>query len=152
MIAKLGLLAGYIIMRLISMIYASKISAGFTTEQMENILADARKKNDANGITGILFFNRKYFLQCLEGPQDKVNDTYNDIVKDDRHSNLIILYYQEIKYRAFSEWHMGYVPESRLSAPILMKYSGSKIFNPYEMSGESAYFLLSELKDITGTA
>lgn len=139
-------------MRLISLIYASKISAGFNPKHMEDILEAARKKNEANGITGILFFNRKYFLQCLEGTQEKVNETYNDIVKDERHSKLVILHYQDISTRVFSDWHMGYVPESRLTAPILLKHSGSSTFNPYEISGDSAYLMLSALNDIIGTS
>ena len=134
-------------MFLTRLIYTSSITKAFTTEDIELILASARKNNDKLNVTGMLCFNRKYFLQCLEGSRADVNTVYHRILNDTRHGNIIMLDYQEISARKFSEWSMGYMPESTLTEPINLKYSGSKIFYPYEMSGDSAFKMMPALKD-----
>jgi hypothetical protein len=40
---------------------------------------------------------------------------------------------------------MGYIPQSSLSRDVILRYSGSPDFEPYQMSGESAYQLLSNV-------
>lgn len=44
---------------------------------------------------------------------------------------------------------MGYMPESSLTAPMNLKYSGKSEFIPYEMSGESAHQMMLELRTLT---
>ena len=41
---------------------------------------------------------------------------------------------------------MGDIPQSHLTTLLKLQFSGSEHFNPYEMSGESAYLMLLELK------
>ncbi|UTA47691.1 BLUF domain-containing protein [Simiduia sp. 21SJ11W-1] len=132
-------------MLLTRLVYTSTISSAFTSDDLEKILEISRKNNPKKGITGMLFFNQKYFLQCLEGSRQEVNATYHKLAKDARHTNIIILDYKEVDFREFSAWSMGYLPESSLTAPIILKYSGLNAFNPYEMSGESAHKMMLEL-------
>jgi hypothetical protein len=54
--------------------------------------------------------------------------------------------YKQINSREFSEWSMGYMPESSLTTPINLKFSGTPEFEPYEMSGESAHSMMLALK------
>ena len=96
----------------------------------------------------MLCFNRKYFLQCLEGSRTNVNNAYHKILNDNRHSRIVMLDYKEITMREFSDWAMGYMPESSLTAPTNLKYSGKSEFIPYEMSGESAHQMMLALKDL----
>ena len=58
---------------------------------------------------------------------------------------MVILDYQEIVERQFANWSMGYIPETSITAPINLKYSGTPEFNPYEMSGESVNRLILKL-------
>ncbi|MBJ6911639.1 BLUF domain-containing protein, partial [Vibrio cholerae] len=97
-------------------------------------------------ITGVLYFNNEYFLQCLEGDREKVNLLYNNIIKDHRHNRVVILDYQEIRNRDFQDWSMGYIPISSITKPLVLKFSSSSNFNPYQLSDSSAYMLLLELK------
>jgi hypothetical protein len=129
-------------------IYTSTISNEITPNEIEKILSNAQINNSKNDITGMLCFSRNKFLQCLEGGRVSVNETYHKILNDTRHSNIVLLNYEEISQRVFSDWSMAYVPESSLSAPINLKYSKSNIFNPYEMSGESIYKMMLELKSV----
>lgn len=69
-------------MFLTRLVYASTISESFTPDDIESILIAARKNNIKTNVTGILCFNRKYFLQCLEGSRTAVNKTYHHILND----------------------------------------------------------------------
>ena len=135
-------------MFLTRLIYVSTISENTAQAPLDDILKVARDKNTKNNLTGMLCFTRKYFLQCLEGSRTKVNETYNKILKDNRHDNLIILDYSEIKEREFSDWSMGYVPSSNMAATINLMFSGSKEFNPYDLPGNSAHLMMLELKKV----
>lgn len=134
-------------MYLVRLIYASKKTQDIGPQDIEQILKSARANNQELDVTGMLCFNRKFFLQCLEGSRKKVNHIYHKILNDPRHSDIVMLDYQEISKREFSAWSMGYMPESSLTRPVLLKFSGSGDFNPYEISGESAHGLMLALRE-----
>lgn len=133
-------------MFLTRLIYTSTITDAFEHTDIEDILLKARGKNEELNVTGMLCFNRKYFLQCLEGSRTNVNLTYHKILNDQRHTRIVMLDYKEIVSREFSEWSMGYMPESSLTRPINLRYSGASDFDPYGMSGESAHHMMIALK------
>ncbi|MBD1581056.1 BLUF domain-containing protein [Pseudoalteromonas sp. S16_S37] len=133
-------------MFLTRLIYASTIGDNFSQHTIEDILESARHNNLRHNITGVLCFNCSYFLQCLEGARTEVNETYKRILNDERHQNVVMLDYREIDSREFSDWTMGYIPSSTISIPINLKFSEASEFNPYAMSGASAYMMLLELK------
>jgi hypothetical protein len=134
-------------MYLTRLIYTSTTSSSFKSNDVENILSEARVHNKKSNVTGMLCFNSNYFLQCLEGCRNEVNMTYHKILNDKRHTNIVMLDYKEIDAREFDSWSMGYLPDSKLTKPINIKYSCSTAFNPYEMSGKSAHLMLLDLKD-----
>lgn len=138
-------------MYLVRLIYASKITEGFSQQDITNILETARHQNNKHNLTGLLCFSHDLFLQCLEGPRTEVNVTYQRILNDPRHSNIILLDYDEIVEREFDQWSMGYIPESSLTAPLNLKYSGTPTFDPYKMTGESVLRLLLALKNSVPT-
>ncbi len=134
-------------MYLVRLVYVSSISADFEPDDLNKILESAKHNNKKNFVTGLLGFNRKIFLQCLEGSRAKVNETYHRILKDSRHDKIIMLDYREIIEREFDDWSMGFIPESSLTTNINLRFSGDDVFDPYEMSGESAHRLMVALKD-----
>jgi hypothetical protein len=136
-------------MFLTRLVYASSISDDFSCDDIEHILAEARTHNKENNVTGMLCFNNKYFLQCIEGSRLNVNSTYHKILNDKRHCNIVLLEYKEISMREFGCWSMGYMHDSSLTASLNLKYSGSADFSPYDMSGEGAHLMMMELKDLT---
>lgn len=136
-------------MYLIRLIYASKMVPS-SPNLIQGILATSKENNEKANVTGILCFNRKYFLQCLEGARTNVNQVYRKINQDSRHDEITILGYEEISEREFGKWSMAYVPESNLTQQILLKYSGQDEFNPYQMTQKSAFLLLAELAEGLG--
>lgn len=131
-------------MQLTRLIYCSKLCP-LSTGTIEKILESSRRYNTANAITGMLLFNGNFFLQCLEGGRAAVNETYGRILRDERHIESVLLSYETIERRAFSDWAMGYVAWSKDLRPIIRAYSITDEFNPYQLSGSSALGLLQEL-------
>lgn len=138
-------------MFLVRLVYASSITEGFNEEEIKKILETARKTNQDLQVTGMLCFAQKYFLQCLEGGRTNVNEIYHKILNDSRHNNIVLLDYKEIVQREFSEWTMGYIPESKLTRPLNLLFSPTADFNPYHMSGESCHQLMLSLKETIPT-
>ena len=133
-------------MFLVRLVYASQITTQFKPESIEKILETARRENVRNDISGVLYFNREYFLQCLEGSRAAVNETYHRISKDERHQNLTLLDYTTISEREFSSWTMAFLPDLKEVSPLVKKFSSSASFDPYKMSGPSCMQLLVALQ------
>ena len=77
--------------------------------EIEQILHVARTKNTKSGITGALMFNDRFFAQVLEGPRIVLEQTFEDIQCDPRHSNVVILDFAPTDGRLFGDWSMGYM-------------------------------------------
>ncbi|WP_333918782.1 BLUF domain-containing protein [Vibrio crassostreae] len=133
-------------MRLTRLIYVSTVCESCDSKALDEILKISHDRNKQSHLTGLLSHNDKYFLQCIEGSRTAVNHTYNHILNDKRHQNVMILYFKEIDCRQFGDWSMGDIPQSNLTELVNLQFSTSNQFNPYEMSGESAYQMLLELK------
>lgn len=106
-------------MFLVRLIYASTAVDALTSTDYQNILASSIKNNAALDITGMLCCDGRYFLQCLEGARTVVNRAYSKILKDPRHTDVMLLSYGEVADRHFSEWAMGYVALSSSAATDL---------------------------------
>lgn len=131
-------------MFLVRLIYTSE-AININEETIADILSTARGHNAKNGVSGILHFNSNYFLQCLEGGRAAVNNVYHKILNDPRHTKPLLLKYDTICERNFSDWSMAYVGEGKLNASTFYKYSKSSDFDPYLMNGDSAFRLLVDL-------
>ena len=96
-------------MFLVRLIYASTAVAVLSPADYQSILITSIKNNSKSDITGMLCCDGQYFLQCLEGSRQAVNNTYSRILNDPRHNNVMLLNYGEVATRHFSDWAMGYV-------------------------------------------
>lgn len=134
-------------MTLVRLTYTSTISEAFRLPDIKAILEAASKNNKLKHITGMLSFNRKFFLQCLEGERAAVNRIYHEITCDPRHEDFLILDYREIAQREFVSWSMGYLEDKEKIAELAVRYSAGSQFNPYELSAESAHRLLLAVRD-----
>ncbi|RZK61154.1 MAG: BLUF domain-containing protein [Hymenobacter sp.] len=83
-------------------IYLSLAVKPFTSEQLEKLLAVARRRNTELAITGILFYGNERFLQVLEGEEEAVRAVYASIKRDPRHQNIITYANKPITQRAFT--------------------------------------------------
>lgn len=129
-------------MYLVSLTYTSEMNV--STDFLD-ILKVSRANNERDGITGVLLFCNNNVVQCLEGSREAVNRAYARIVRDRRHQNPLLVDYRIISTRLFPAWSMGYVPESAVTRPVLLKYSVSQNFEPRLLSGDSCLGMLTEL-------
>lgn len=130
---------------LVRLLYASHSAKPVTQDVIESILEQSRKHNPRLGITGILCQSGNTFLQVLEGGRTAVNLLYNDIVRDARHKNVVVLHYEEVEQRKFAGWTMGQVNLAKVNPSTLLKYSETTVLDPYAMSGRASMALLEEL-------
>jgi hypothetical protein len=130
---------------LVRLLYASRPASPLTASLIDTILAQSQDGNQTKGITGILCFSDDLFLQVLEGGRDEVCELFNAIVRDDRHSNVRILSYEEIPERRFGGWTMGQVNIARVNPSLLLKYSVKATLDPFNCSGRASMALLDEL-------
>lgn len=132
-------------MLLVQLVYASRTADQLTTDQVKDILAASQRSNAQADVTGSLFYNSRFFLQCLEGSRAAVNAVYARILDDPRHSEPTLLCYREAVERDFAGWSMGYVGEGVLKRDTFLRFGPTERFDPLAMSGESARGLLLEL-------
>jgi len=130
---------------LISMTYASRANPNVSAKDFNEILQQAQINNAANGITGMLTFNKDYFLQTIEGPRAQINRLLYSLISDERHHDLQIIDTRELKHREWSKWSMNYASPTEENAAIYLKYSTTIGFNPYLLNAESAHGLMNEL-------
>ena len=105
---------------LVRLLYVSRAQSPEVANTTQSILDSARKYNIANGITGILCFGGGLYLQAVEGGRTQVNELYGHIVRDPRHRDVVLLYYQEISDRRFGGWTMGQVNLAKLNTSIVL--------------------------------
>jgi hypothetical protein len=130
---------------LVRLLYVSRAVEKDSADVIESILESSRSHNLGNGITGVLCYGGGVFLQAIEGGRSAVNTLYNHIATDDRHTDVVLLHYEEIEERRFGGWTMGQVNLSKLNTSIVLKYSEKPQFDPYGVSGNVSLALLQEL-------
>jgi hypothetical protein len=127
------------------LLYASRTSKDIDSTVLDSILAQSRDHNPEAGVTGILCFSGKIFMQVLEGNRREVSKLYNRIAGDSRHSDVEILLFEDITERRFSNWTMGQVNLSKVNPSTLLKYSEKPVLDPFSLGGKVSMALLEEL-------
>jgi hypothetical protein len=130
---------------LVRLLYVSRLADPSKPEVIDSILSESRAHNPALGITGILCYGAGIFLQAIEGGRSQVSDLYNHICKDKRHTDVVLLDFEEIAERRFGGWTMGQVNLAKLNTSIVLKYSEKPELDPYSVSGKVSLALLEEL-------
>ncbi|WP_374515228.1 BLUF domain-containing protein [Niveibacterium sp.] len=130
---------------LVRLLYASRAASPLSAPVVDAILAQSRDHNPKLGITGMLCYSDDLFLQVLEGGRDEVCELFNTIVRDDRHTNVRILSFEEIPERRFGAWTMGHVNIARVNPSLLLKYAERPVLDPFACSGRASLALLDEL-------
>jgi hypothetical protein len=138
-------------MSLCKLIYCSErtppdIALNDQVFDVKQLLAVSRTNNQSLHVSGILYFNDRYFLQCLEGSRSAVNIIYNKIIADPRHIKITLIEYEKISKRSFSNWDMAYINDSSLSQSLFKMFSAEPTFNPYIIPAESVLLLLQAFK------
>lgn len=90
-------------------VYTSTAVEEFSPTDIERLLLDARRRNRALGVSGMLVFHDRTFLQALEGEQRAVNEIFARITSDRRHHDIEILHRgSSLDQRLFGDGSMGF--------------------------------------------
>lgn len=89
-------------------IYLSQPTNFFNALELYQLLRKSRKNNSVREVSGLLLYNKKYFLQYLEGAKEVVQPLVRKIDMDPRHKNMFVLSNGLIRERLFPHWTMGF--------------------------------------------
>lgn len=101
-----------------SLVYSSVAVAPFNDAELDALLLQARARNEALGVTGMLSYHGGSFIQFLEGSEEHVAELMADIEADPRHTDVRILIDERIAERQFSSWTMGYQRMRTTETPV----------------------------------
>jgi len=108
-------------------VYVSQAVKPFSADALGALLEHSRKRNTADGITGLLIyrynddFSRGNFLQILEGPDAALDDVWRRISSDPRHHTVVVVEEGHVAQRMFPDWSMGF---KNVAAVQLADYEG----------------------------
>ncbi|GLQ20606.1 BLUF domain-containing protein [Algimonas porphyrae] len=106
---------------LLEIVYASETPEPMGQDAVRALLDHARSKNAEMGVTGLLCYDNRQFLQIIEGETHVIMDLFFAIQSDPRHTNVRILHEGDIESRAFSDWKMAYEPMPSGLLPTLTR-------------------------------
>lgn len=88
-------------------VYVSTAVHSPSEQVMNNLLSKAQKRNVELGITGILLYKERTFMQYIEGTVDGLEQIYSIIKADKLHTGIIEMLNEPIHVRQFPEWSMA---------------------------------------------
>ncbi len=135
-------------MDLVRIIYCSQFNEEADHSELAKILDKATQNNPKKGLTGLLIFGDDRFLQVLEGEREQVNELYGKIVCDKRNKKNMILCFEEILEREFSDWSMRLLMLTQKNKELLLKYSRAEKFEPESLNSKTSMALLRDAKKI----
>lgn len=92
---------------MLQLLYISSVTKDASDQLVAEILATSRRNNATAGVTGLLLYDGKRFLQALEGSETAVSTTYERIKRDTRHRGIVLLSSKVVETRSFGEWSMA---------------------------------------------
>ena len=91
-----------------ALVYVSTAVRQLTQADIDRLLANARRRNLREGVTGLLLYSHGNFMQYLEGGEAGMATVYDAIKADPLHSGIVELLREPIDCREFEEWAMGF--------------------------------------------
>ena len=112
--------------------YVSTANPDLKEWEIQNLLENARMKNELNNITGIFIYSSGNFFQILEGKKEIVLQLYEKIKQDIRHHSIIKLKDQKVKNLVFSNYISSFtiVSESTNIKGMFKFLKREKHYNP----------------------
>lgn len=91
------------------LLYMSRATRPMAAGEIDQLLARARLRNEALGVTGALLHYGGRFVQVLEGEPEAVEGCFRRILDDPRHAQVLRLHAEAITAPRFMHWSMRYI-------------------------------------------
>ena len=122
--------------------YSRNLVTGSQAEigaEIEQILAASRRNNAQAGITGALMFNSGCFAQILEGPRSELEQTFERIQRDPRHTGVVVLDYARMETRSFPNWSMAFTGENAHDGAAFAAIGRDSGFDPSTITADMIF-------------
>lgn len=107
---------------LYQLVYCSRNTVSDCSPDMAGELAEilqvSRRNNQRDNITGALLFSTGCFAQVLEGSREIVEQTFERIQSDMRHTDTTVLKFDRIEVRDYAAWAMADAGISLIEASV----------------------------------
>jgi hypothetical protein len=97
-------------MALQAIAYASEAVLDLGPDGLEQLAQRSFVRNQLAGVTGLLLFDGRRFLQYIEGPDDGMAVIYSRITYSRQHTDLIELARGRVAQRRMPYWSMRLIP------------------------------------------
>lgn len=125
-------------MKLIRLTYFSRSCLGHDNNErgVSEILAAAVANNRRDGVTGVLICDDHWFLQELEGAENKVSATFERILCDRRHRDVALVTMLAVTERRYPAFAMACAVRDRDNDDLFRHYGEDARFDPRQMRGD----------------
>lgn len=103
------------------LVYVSSATPDAGSIDIQSILDSSRRNNRIAGLTGMLYADRRRFLQVLEGDEADVTATFKRIEADPRHRAVVVLSRRTIDRREFGEWEMAHAAPGHDADALMLR-------------------------------
>ncbi|MBF0289486.1 MAG: BLUF domain-containing protein [SAR324 cluster bacterium] len=132
------------------LIYVSKRDESLNLQEILDIIESSEMHNKEDHLTGMLLYSKNAFMQVLEGDLLQINQTYQRICKDPRHSDIILLSFQMIEHRMFSDWLMKLYDVLQMKMDDrIFDLSEQSPYYPFPINSDSAFEILMMAKYVS---
>lgn len=87
--------------------YISRFAQQIDKTTIDTLVNYVTNHNATRNITGVLLIKNKHFFQILEGENDAIDRLFENIKRDNRHSDVIKLLDLALEDRVFEEYNSG---------------------------------------------
>ena len=108
---------------LIHLAYVSIQTRDMKAADLISLLTEVRGLNESRNISGLLLHKNQSFFQVIEGSRARVQETFNNIMRDQRHEGVEVLFDEPLEAREFSNWQMGFLDLDGIDVSMLRGYS-----------------------------
>ncbi|TDR82810.1 BLUF domain-containing protein [Paludibacterium purpuratum] len=135
---------------MIRLIYSGSVAAEPDAPRLEAFLADCRRRNQRDGITGVMVLMGQEFLQVIEGPEEDVDRYYRQVFQDSTRYKLLLLARQEIDAPIFTGWSLGLIRGDETPndpAPGDVSIMDIEQIDPADLNGKRTLSVIREFID-----
>lgn len=100
------------------------------------ILATSVANNSRDCITGALICDDRWFLQALEGAENKVSATFERILRDQRHRDVSLVTMQPVAERRYPNFAMVCLCHGQDNNDLFRHYAEDESFDPRQMRAD----------------
>jgi hypothetical protein len=111
------------------------------------ILATSVANNLRDCITGALICDDRWFVQELEGAENKVSAAFERILRDQRHRDVSLVTMQAVAARRFPNFAMVCLFRDQDNCDLFRHYGEDEIFDPRQMRADRLSDLIEAVAD-----